>query len=145
MTTGRFSGKDHSSDEQGEEFSPSVSASPEPYEADVIVSLQMEAPAKTAALSREKSDAAASPQSKPKESSRGTPECSFLDCHCSLELSVPKFTCPACAGTFCPSHAGKSNYELQIDGTGRFDPLNGIWQRVCQQCYLNRPGYLPFF
>lgn len=137
--------KDSSGDNQGDKQGEAHSLrTPETVQTDVAGSPQREASTKTAVVNQKGSNITASSQSESKEedpSRGGTPECSFLDCHCRLELSVPKFACPACAGTFCPSHAGKPSYELQIDRTGRFDPLNGIWQRVCQQCYVNRPGY----
>ncbi|KAG2223118.1 hypothetical protein INT45_005674 [Circinella minor] len=47
--------------------------------------------------------------------------------------------CRHCGKLFCDPHM---QYEMKLDSRAKYDPMNGLWCRVCRGCYIGRPGYL---
>lgn len=72
------------------------------------------------------------------------PCCSFPNCNKVFKESDSKLFCYHCHHSYCSIHDGsqlEENGASMLLNKGKFDPLNGIKFRVCQECFLNRPGY----
>lgn len=45
---------------------------------------------------------------------------------------------PRCGHLYCDVHA---SYQMKLSPSALSDPINGIWCRVCEKCYMERDGY----
>ncbi|KAG5518950.1 hypothetical protein PMAC_002481 [Pneumocystis sp. 'macacae'] len=64
--------------------------------------------------------------------------CCIMYMLCASSL-MPIYPCGKCGNLFCNIH---TMYQIKLSKEARHDPLNGIWSRVCKNCYEERDGYM---
>jgi rabenosyn-5 len=50
----------------------------------------------------------------------------------------PAVNCRQCGRLFCEEH---TMYQMKLSRQAKYDPVRGIWCRVCETCYKSRDGY----
>ncbi|KAJ3416991.1 carboxypeptidase Y-deficient [Chytridiales sp. JEL 0842] len=85
-----------------------------------------------------------------RESVRGDDVCSHPQCKKilggpgirvgTLVVGTGKQNCRKCGRIFCDAH---TNYQMRLNPSdARHEPVNGIWCRVCEACFIGREGYM---
>ncbi|CAG8657374.1 11017_t:CDS:10, partial [Racocetra persica] len=65
--------------------------------------------------------------------------CSNSSCDKFLNLRNGKHNCRKCGKLFCDSHC---RVPMKLNKQALYDPANGYWCRVCDDCFQSREGYL---
>lgn len=65
--------------------------------------------------------------------------CTNSTCDKSLNLRNGKYNCRKCGKLFCDSHC---RLPMRLNRQALHDPVEGIWCRVCDDCFQSREGYL---
>ncbi|CAG8563228.1 11987_t:CDS:2 [Gigaspora margarita] len=65
--------------------------------------------------------------------------CTNSTCDKSLNLRNGKYNCRKCGKLYCDSHC---RLPMRLNRQALHDPVEGIWCRVCDDCFQSREGYL---
>lgn len=64
--------------------------------------------------------------------------CSEPTCGKRLTGSNGSVNCRHCGKLFCDEH---TMYQMKLSRSAQYEPVRGLWCRVCETCYKSRPGY----
>ena len=64
--------------------------------------------------------------------------CSEPICGRRLTSTNGKVNCRKCGKLFCEEH---TMYQIRLSRSAQYEPVRGIWCRVCETCYKSREGY----
>ena len=65
--------------------------------------------------------------------------CADVACGKVLGGRNGKVNCRKCGRLYCSQH---TMYQMRLARNAEWDPVYGTWCRVCEECYVLRPGYL---
>ncbi|KAK9471834.1 FYVE zinc finger-domain-containing protein [Dipodascopsis tothii] len=68
----------------------------------------------------------------------GTDLCADPKCRRLLTNKTGKIHCRSCGRLFCDEHVP---CQTRLSRKARWDPKKGVWCRVCEACFVGRPGY----
>lgn len=57
---------------------------------------------------------------------------------CASTLKSKNINCRHCGRIFCDLH---TRYQMRLSRSANYEPVRGIWCRVCKECYEKRPWY----
>jgi len=65
---------------------------------------------------------------------------SCADPMCGKRLGGPNgsVNCRKCGELYCEEH---TMYQMKLSRSAQYEPVRGIWCRVCETCYKSREGY----
>ena len=64
--------------------------------------------------------------------------CSEPSCGKRLTSTNGNVNCRKCGRLFCEEH---TMYQMKLSRSAQYEPMRGIWCRVCETCYKSREGY----
>lgn len=64
--------------------------------------------------------------------------CSFPGCDPKLSNRYRPINCRHCGKIFCERH---TLYQMRLSRSANYEPVRGIWCRVCELCYTGREWY----
>lgn len=70
--------------------------------------------------------------------STGHDACSDPMCGKRLGAANGQINCRHCGKLFCDVH---TMYQMKLSRSAQHEPVRGLWCRVCETCYVSRPGY----
>lgn len=65
-------------------------------------------------------------------------DCSEPTCGKRLNATNGAVNCRHCGKLFCEEH---TMYQMKLSRSAKYEPVRGIWCRVCETCYKSREGY----
>ncbi|KAK9468480.1 FYVE zinc finger-domain-containing protein [Lipomyces arxii] len=68
----------------------------------------------------------------------GNDVCSEYKCRRLLTTKTGKGNCRSCGRLFCDEHLG---CQMKLNKRAKWDPVHGVWARVCFSCFESRPGF----
>lgn len=69
-----------------------------------------------------------------------TPYSVCYEPNCGKRLTATNgcVNCRKCGQLFCEEH---TMYQMKLSRSAQYEPVRGLWCRVCETCYKSRPGY----
>lgn len=64
--------------------------------------------------------------------------CSEPMCGRRLTATNGNVNCRHCGKLFCDEH---TMYQMKLSRAAQYEPVRGLWCRVCETCYKSRDGY----
>ncbi|KAK9360924.1 FYVE zinc finger-domain-containing protein [Lipomyces starkeyi] len=68
----------------------------------------------------------------------GNDHCAEYSCGRLLTNRTGKANCRSCGKLFCDEHA---TCQMKLNKRAKWDPVHGVWARVCFSCFESRPGF----
>ncbi|KAK9477938.1 FYVE zinc finger-domain-containing protein [Lipomyces japonicus] len=65
-------------------------------------------------------------------------KCAEFKCRKLLNNKTGKVNCRSCGKLYCDEHV---SCQMKLSRQAKWDPVAGVWCRVCFSCFESRPGY----